>query len=334
MKLTNVISVIALVSVMTSGATALAGDWKLGGYVDGQYEGLSNHDSAAGFVVHEGALFINKEMDGSEVRIALPMSSRGAGANSLTFATGMAEAWVGHKYSNGFRWKLGQWAGIFGSESNFSADRALTRKSITNTVTTPTTNTGLNAGYDLGKEITFDVYASDPNSQGTLTAGDNMEFGGRLGFAPEIFHLSVGYAMRKIGTENRTLLDLTAGANLGGFSLDAQFDMLKPEVAGADTGTALLFQALYAHSDVLSFAGRFEMLNKVATVNGSTFYGVTTPTPGLYKVMSVAVGPQYQLSKELKAKFDYTYTSFKNDTLGTDADKGHAYILAAVYSFK
>jgi len=316
---------------LLSGMTAFAADTnlKVGGFVDGQYYGTNNSLSTEGFVVNDGALYMQKDMDNGGFHLDLPFSSNlingVLGGNNFNFATNKAQAYVDYKYGMGVKWRLGQFDKLYGAESNDTVDLHFTRQGLLYNQENLRTHTGLSIGYEMDK-FSIMALAADTNGSNTNLGGGKMDWGVVLAFAPEQFHVSAGWLMRQSAAGDKThLYDIIAGTTMGGLEANLEFAMSKPPVG--DSGIGIMAEGIYGVTDMISGGVRFDYTSKLDQT------GIATGTQ--FNDIGVTVGPQFAMTKDLRVKADYTFTSMSvtPTVAGVDATKKHEYALAAVYKF-
>ncbi len=308
-----------MISVMLLSGAAYASDGiKLGGYADARYNWANTTPNTNNFGVAEGALYLGKTMGMGEVMVDLPFAGGGA-TNTFTFATGMAQAWVGWKYDNGFSWKMGQFDGIYGFEANDSADRFFSVAGLLKAghPTTagllkaghPTTHTGLKVAYAMSDSMNFHFLVANPANSGTMTGG-NPDFGVRLDTKMDAYTASLGALFSKaVGAADGTMaFDLIVGTKMDALSFNLEGDFSKTGDASAMGFMALV---TYGFSEMTKFGARLDWTKDAADA----------------KMLGLAVGPSFEMNKDLTVKLEYNM--LKPD----GADSQSAIVLAAVHRF-
>lgn len=312
-----------LAVAMLSLQTTQAADVKLGGFVDAQYRNraFTSVTENNSIVVNDGALYLSKEMDNGEVMIDLPFRGGSSSTTNtttgvitqnanFTFASSKAQAFVGYKYSNGLKWRFGQYDAIYGFEGNDTKDIAWTQRGLTSSFL-PNVHTGLLASYDLTKESAFSAMVANQRDAGVM-ASLKPNWGFKLTYNPS-FRSSLGVLIQDKATGEQNLYDFLIGSNFGALAVDLQFDVKK---LSAKTGWSGMLNGIYGVTDIINFGTRIEIAKKMtAFINES----------------QVTVGPQFKMTKDLTGKLDFSTRSQKNADGVTTTQKSTA--IAAVYAF-
>lgn len=322
-----------IVMALLLGGAALAAESsppvKVDGYVDAQLFGSSRASLSDGFVAFSGSVFVSKDFNGTEAKIGIPFMPANNSPTDAAFTLGAGKfrAYVAHKYPFGLKWKLGQFDTFLGFELNDAPDIAFTRHGLVYSAAIPVVHTGLVTSYDLMQNMTINLMVANPRDQNKLRQA-NPEFAAQLTFNPANFRFAAGYLFGKDATTTETgsVLDVVAGATFGPLAADAEMTMKKFAAVGVDSGMGLLGNLIYSVTDEFSAGARVEYASKLGTATLENGY----TTVGDNQLM-ITAGPQYSITKELKAKLDYTY--LKDTPAAGDATTEHFYALAAVYKF-
>lgn len=282
---------------LLAGVNVRAEGWKVGGFADANYQWTNTVNT--GFRMGDAALRFAHEGKESSVVIdaAFDLNTSFAFANK-------GQAYVAHKYGNGFGWKLGMFDTPFGNESNYSDRNWAASGSVIAAGMLPTTFMGAQVSYTSGA-MAFTLMGADPRGTRIMGAGANPDLALQAGYTAESFWVKAGF-LYNTATTYGYLIDVLAGVKMGSFKADLGFDMANP--AGVSK-MGIYVNPVYAFSDKLDAGVRFEYY---APVSGTT-------------VLSATAGPTFSMSKELKVRPQYTYMS----TSGVTA---HGAILSAVYS--
>jgi hypothetical protein len=329
----NAVKAVLLSSVVLSAGISQAADLKVGGFVDGQYQwdnkGLTNT-----FKIQDGALQLAQHVDNAGFVLDLPFHTN-AGSMGLFVGTDQAQAFVDVRYDNGGRWKLGQFDSIYGFESNRTVDLFFTRQGQLHNAL-PKTFDGLLLGYDASKELGINLMVANP-ADAPFMAKQNPALGAQVTYKSDMGRAAVGYEMNKDSAANATssLIDVVVGGNFGALAVDLEGDVQK--TLSYDSGKGLLANVIYSVDDKLGLGVRGEYFKNwnVADASGAqvTFPAIGTAAPSaVNKGMDVTVGPSYAMSKNLRVRADYTFTSI-TAVENTDAVKAHAAAVSAVYKF-
>lgn len=323
----------------SSALTAAKDEGKLNvhGFVDGGWYNDSGVPTNQGFLVRDGAIFVDKSLAGGSVTIALPLrsavnNSLGSGAVRREFGFDLearGQAYIAYKYDNGAFWKLGKFDKLFGVESNFTDSVRFTTQGLLYTFFAPRTHTGMLAGYRLAEMFDIQLYAAHTN--GVLSAdgfgsasgvgttfgasSNRYDFGGQVGARTDDLQLLFGYRMKKDAQANATesLLDVIGGFKLGPIHYNAGFDLGNYAEAARKSSVGLLGLVAYDISSALAAGVRFEYITNMGGIDGG-------------KGLLLTVGPQYRMNENITFKADY---SFKSQTFAAGADATKSHILAA-----
>lgn len=296
---------------------------KVSGFLDTQYQWQNKAGTSNGFVLNDAAIYMSASMGDVEAKIDLPFASA-AGTNAFTVTAAKAQAYFDWKHDS-CTFRFGQFDTIFGFEAEDTADINLSTLGLVKTNMLPRTHMGLMYNHNFNGQFALSALIADPQNEGKLTNGttsQNLEYGIQLGvMAIPSFKFGVGYLMHKIGTETRTLLDVTANYTQGSFGLDLGLDLRKPATAGADSAMGFVIEPNWAMNESWNGTIRFENMSK------------NTGFAGNYSDMQIAIGPQYAVNKNLKLKVDYTFHSSKALETTPEATKTHGFNVGGVFRF-
>ncbi len=265
-------------------------DFWLKNYSRDSHAGVSGSPES-GFGLEDGALYINYQKDSLSFMLDVPFrryKNSDAGNNTnpnsspngnIVLGNDKAQAYVKYTSPYNFEVAFGQFDTIYGVEVNDSKDRYFSKTGLVYDYMLPVTHTGAMISYNYnGGYARF--LAANPNNKGSLgdssTGDNNYEYGAALGYSNDMLRGQVGYLVRPInkasgvGGGRRDLIDVTAGATLGKFSLDLEYSMLgddsKNTLTPLDTtdkeanGIGFLALASYNLTDKWSLGLRFEHL--------------------------------------------------------------------------
>jgi hypothetical protein len=315
---------------------------RVSGFVDPQLQITSSGNTVSkGFVLNDGALYVDGSVESTEFKIDIPLRMFSTGNVDFDIAKTRAQAYASAKYSNGLKWKLGQFDTTFGFEGNDTVDIAFTRQGIVYTFTDPFVHTGLLVGYEMG-EMSFNLYATNPNDSGILPSGtkpsdpfanpvtnNGMQYGAQFVYTSPELRGSLGGLTFMNGKSNMSDIyyDVTLGVTIDAFSMDAEISYNKVG-ANATASYGYLLQLMYTGPEGLSFGARGEIVND-RSQRESRMYD---QLGAVSKQSLLFVGPQYAVNSALKLKLDYTYQSVVA-TEGAVSVPEHGLNVAAVYRF-
>jgi hypothetical protein len=307
---------------------------KISGFLDAQYIQNDHQELTRGFLINDGALYLTTTTEGVDFKIDLPF--RMFTQNSPNFDLGLtkAQAFVGQKLSNGFRWKVGQFDTSFGFEGNDTVDVLFTRQGSVYNFTDPFVHTGMLLGYDFNSELGLNFYMDNPNDRGVLT-GKNIQYGLQLVDASSTSRFSAGFLVNQDPTtqEMNYYLDVTSGITMASFSIDTElsynkrYDLPTPE-SSTTQGLGVLLQFAYTFTESLSFGSRTEYVTQLALPDPR---GIVIGGPLKSQVLSF-FGIQYSLTKGIRLKFDYSY---QKDLyfVTSESEVANGFQMASVFRF-
>ena len=305
----HIIAVSAL--ALTSAVAQAADGSSFSGFVDAQW-GWIKDGSGDGARVNLGQVAWSHQMGEASVKLEIPFAQT-AGTSDFALGNDLTQAFVQYNYAGGLSWSLGQWDGIFGLERNDTNMVQFTNQGAM-FGTQAKTNTGLMLGYKLSDSMNVDVYVSGARDAGGTDSMDAPELGGKFSLGGD-FHLSVGAFFRQEGDDvSRIYVNSVIGMKMAGLDLGAEVTYTKAGAGDASIGAGLI--GSYGISDALAAGLRVQYLSNFEA----------------HQQIDVTVGPQYNMTKNLRVKADYTL-SMVTATKGADAVNGQSAALAAVYSF-
>jgi hypothetical protein len=305
-------NIIALSAAILSATAAQASDaTQFSGFTDAQW---TFGEGTSGASIADGAVRMSKSLGEGSINVDIPFSlSLVANSNDFNLGQDKAQAYISYKYANGLSWRLGQWDGIFGLERNDSPDFQFTRHGALWGVQAKT-HTGLMVGYALSDKMNVDVYVAGVADQGstntsTDSIGDTLpELGAKFSMSGDL-RLSLGASYAKVASDLANLyINGTAGMAFGALDLGLDIQAKKSGNEG-DLGLGAGVTGIYGVSDSLKASIRAQYLSNINPDN----------------TIEVTVGPQYDMTKDLRVKVDYTLTS--------SGGTSHSGAVAAVYSF-
>ena len=306
-------NIIAISAILLSASVAQAADeaTKFSGFADAQW---TFGEGTTGASIADGAVRMSKMLGEGSLNIDIPYSlSTVANSNDFNLGQDKAQAYINYKYANGFSWRLGQWDGIFGLERNDSPDFQFARHGALWGLQAKT-HTGLMVGYALSDKMSVDVYVAGVADQGstntsTDSIGDTLpELGAKFSMSGDL-RVSLGASYAKVASDLSNLyVNGTAGMAFGALDLGLDIQAKKSGNDG-DLGLGAGVTGIYGLSDTLKASIRAQYLSNINPEN----------------TIEVTVGPQFDMTKDLRVKVDYTLTNA--------GDTSHAGAVAAIYSF-
>ena len=319
---------IGVMGAMLLGSAAFAADGlKVGGYVDAGYDWAKSKVTVGStettmptvntFSFHEAALSVSKDMGAGGAHVLLPFNyGSGAGAQTVAFNATNAEAFVSWKYDNGFSWKLGQFASIYGFEGKDSVDHRFTSNGLL-FAALPATHAGWLGSYAVSDMLVAHFLVANPTGQAEMAAGaGNPNLGFRLDAKMDAFHASVsglfGHAAKS--GKNDWTFDVIGGTKAGAATIDAEVVFMN------DSKYGFLGQVGFGVNDTTNVAAKIEYQVPVKDKSASN--------------MLLAVGPEFAMSSDLSVKADFNWASDKITMSGTEVKaSGYGLSASAVYKF-
>jgi hypothetical protein len=306
-----------------------------GGYADTSWNSV-NRDGDANdtntFSVPEGALYVGKKFDGSEVYLDLGFTE-----TSGTFTATISQAWVAANYENGLSWKMGQFDNLFGwyagredsHQYNFSHTGFLQNYF-------PRLHMGGMLAYNFSDMLDVQlVVANDRDDNGGAKLDDGngrLDFGVNVGADVDTFSVDVGFLFENgndaVADEFGYVGSLAVATTFDPVSVGLYGVFSQPDVEDADSDFGVGLDLAFDVNEQISFGVRGEWAqigdsNVFGSGIGSTTYNETTMAfegdgaallAGEGKqVMQVTVGPQMRMNDNVTAKLDYTWEQLKND---------------------
>lgn len=268
----------------------------ISGYISPLFSQKAAADVEAAVVLASGG-----EDGGSpfEAKVDVPVFLR-QGSSALIIGTERAQAFVGRRRGSGWHFRAGQFDSSFGFEANDRADNFFGNPGLLWS-SNPTVHAGVTAGYDLGSGTGVVAYYAAPNDTGPLVDGISSahQSGLQLSYSGA-FRSTAGWLA---GVDSRLYLDATAGIDVGGVALDAEYNRISEMDAAAVSGV-LLHVVAPLPREGLALGARFESRAGVE---------------------QLSVGPRYQVGEALQYRANYTAAL---------SDGGSSQVVAdAVYKF-
>ncbi len=304
--------IIAVSALALTSAVAQAADGSsFSGFVDAQW-GWIKDGTTDGARVNLGQVAWTHQMGEASVKLEVPFAQT-TGTSDFVLGNDLTQAFIQYSYASGLSWSLGQWDGIFGLERNDTNAVQFTNQGAM-FGTQAKTNTGLLLGYKLSDSMNVDLYVSGARDAGGTDSMDAPELGGKFTLGGD-FRLGVGAFFRQEGDDvNRLYVNTVVGMKMAGLDLGAEVTYTKAGAGDAAIGAGLI--GSYGITDSTTAGVRVQYLSKFDA----------------HQQIDVTVGPQFNMTKNLRVKADYTY-SMVTATEGADSVNGQSAALAAVYSF-
>ncbi len=312
---------------------------KVTGFFDAKYSNFSITDDAAtesgnnesGFLLDDGALYINYEKENVSAVIDIPFrrlkvgdtnstsSTPGASSNgNVIFGAEKTQAYAKVKWMDGLSSWMGQFDGPIGLEGSDSKDRMFGKTAYLSDSMMPTTQVGFATEY-TNKGFLVKAIAANSNNKGSngndARGDNNSEYALVLGFSNENFHTQIGGMSRSVAKANadgyasRQVYDLIVGGTVGKFGIDFEYAILRDPAkntltAGdnADTekdGQGFMILPTYKVTDSSLIGLRYE---QVTDDPGAA---------GFKTVQTYSVGYHYKYSENLEMRAEYVGYDFK-----------------------
>ena len=351
-----------LVAVSWLAIPAFAG---IGGFIDTQITDTENTNPNS--EIADAAVYVTKELGRGKMVLDLPFSYTAANAegvilkqdltssglgnstNVRPYATAFrafnkkAQAYLSWGYDFGLNWQLGRFDSPFLNEAQDTVGlNALTEQGPL-FFALPNMHNGLMLTYAAGPMSVMALTSRADGRVSDKANGENLEWGVLAKYAQGSMYAGAGLYLHKPNTETHSVVEVMLGTKMSDISVDAQAIFTKPAKAGADSGFGAGATIGYQLDKMWSFAVRPNYLSKVALNNGNEIAQVEVDTAaagaaswhvggGAYRWFQVAVGPQAQVSDELRIRANFIWDSIKA-TESLDAVSSKAWTLSAVYKF-
>ena len=320
---------LGILSALAMSGTAFA-DVNVSGYVDAGY-GWSNKAAgdANAFSFNEGGVWFTGNSGGSGFVLDVGVGNGYSldvdsdGENEGFGSVEVQQAYITHKYDNGFSWGLGMWDSQLGSESNDSVNRHFLKTGLLDDLL-PATETGALFGYDLSDTLALHLWVVN----GSDTKDINYPaLGFKLSSKMDGMNARVGAqfvngvvedASGKFSSNSETgyMIDVGADTKMGDIHVAAQLVLVKAAVKDGESGLGFGVEGGTAIGEGATFDLGVEWEN-----------GKSDGTDTKTTTLELRAGPRFALSEALTVKADYTMKKAK------DVDATHAIDLAGIYKF-
>ena len=187
--------------------------------------------------------------------------------------------------------------------------------------------------YGTGPVTLMGIASRQDGTVGDRAAGENLEYGVMGKWTHDAMYVGAGLYMHNPGTaatantNSHQIIEVMAGTKMSDWTIDAQALFTKTAIPSAESGIGLGATINYAVDKTWSVGIRPNYSSKVA---GAATAHTGANTTG--STLEVAVGPQVNLTDDLRMRANYTYTSVKTTSGGT-ANNTSDWTLSAVYKF-
>ncbi|MFM8269149.1 MAG: outer membrane beta-barrel protein, partial [Pseudomonadota bacterium] len=142
-------------------------------------------------------------------------------------------------------------------------------------------------------------------------------------------YLGAGVYLHKpdsTATATHQIIEVMAGTKMSDWTIDAQAVIGKVASTGAESGFGIGGTVNYAWDKTWSFGIRPNYTSKLAAAGSHT-------NGTLAKTLEVTVGPNVNLSDDMRVRLNYTYSDTKDSATATDNGNDSTWALSAVYKF-
>jgi len=338
-----------LVAVGWLAVPAFAG---LGGFIDAQVGSRlsGTPEQSLNSQIADAAVYLSKELGRGKMMIDLPFSFTAANA-AIPLTNGpagvnfpydsafrafdtKAQAYVNWSYDFGLSWTLGRFDSPFLNEANDTVGlNAYTSQGILFSAL-PRMHNGLMLTYGQGPVTLMGVASRQNGTVGARDAGEKLEYGLLGKWTRDAMYVGAGWYMHGPGTdalantETHSIIEVMAGTKMSDWTIDAQAIFTKVALSGAESGFGVGGTINYAVDKMWSIGVRPNYLSKVGASSAGTWHTAN----GAWSQLQVAVGPQVNLTDDLRMRANYTYNSSKQNDGGTAVNTSD-WTLSAVYKF-
>lgn len=301
------------------GSVASAQGVKVSGFAAPGFSWIK--DKSNGFGLSDGAIYLSASGDMAEVMVDIPFATSGTN-NDFAIATGKAQAYVGHKFDMGVHWKLGQFDYAGGYEGNDAPTHMFATNSWIVAEMLPVTHTGMTVGFSPSDMLDVNVIFANQRDLGAQVPNAKYDIGANVSATMDAFKLGVNFLYGEIAPAvTSMLLDVVASTQMSG--LDLALDVVYNNVKDADAQYGFGVQAGYGVNDQVSVGARFEYAKAAVNLTDAA----------LTKALAFTFGPQYNATKAMKIKADYTLEKTEFDATGATSTTDHKVAVVAVYNF-
>lgn len=341
-----------LVAVSWLAIPAFAG---IGGFVDAQVGGAQTAgaaDTTLNSQIADAAVYLSKELGNGKLMIDIPFSYNATNADVATYGGAgvpgaaliaaaydsgfrsfntKAQAYINWSYDFGLSWQLGRFDSPFLNEANDTVGLGPYSTQGGLFATLPRMHNGLMLTYGQGPVTLMGVASRQDGTVGAREAGENLEYGVLGKYTHDMGYLGAGLYMHKPGTtatpnaESHSIIEVMAGTKMSDWTIDAQAVFGKVAQAGADSGFGIGGTVNYAWDKMWSIGVRPNYVSKL----GAAIDHATATTGSAFEL---TVGPQAQMTDDLRLRANYTWTSRKADANATSVSDSE-WALSAVYKF-
>jgi len=337
-----------LVAVSWLAIPAFAG---IGGFVDAQVGGgqtAGADDTTLNSQIADAAVYLTKELGNGKMMLDLPFSFTAANA-AIPVTNGpagvgfpydtafrafdtKAQAYLSWAYDFGLSWQLGRFDSPFLNEANDTVGLGPYATQGDLFATLPRMHNGLMLTYGQGPVTVMGIASRQDGTVGARAAGENLEYGVLGKYTHDMGYLGAGLYMHKPGTtatpntESHSIIEVMAGTKMSDWTIDAQAVFGKKAQAGAESGFGIGGTVNYAWDKMWSVGVR---PNYTSKLEAATVHDGATNTGSAFQL---AVGPQAQMTDDLRLRANYTWTSRK-DTANAPSVSDSEWALSAVYKF-
>jgi hypothetical protein len=332
-----------LVAVSWLAMPAFAG---IGGFIDAQVGSRlsGTPEESLNSEIADAAVYLSKELGRGKVMVDLPFSFTAANAAlPAPFGTSYdsafrafntkAQAYINWSYDFGLSWQLGRFDSPFLNEANDTVGLGAFATQGHLFSLLPRMHNGLMLTYGTGPVTLMGIASRQDGTVGAREAGENLEYGVMGKWTHDAMYVGAGLYMHNPGTagtantNSHQIIEVMAGTKMSDWTIDAQALFTKTAIASAESGIGLGATINYAVDKTWSVGIRPNYSSKVAGA-ATAHTGVNTTG----STLEVAVGPQVNLTDDLRMRANYTYTSVKATSSATAANTSD-WTLSAVYKF-
>lgn len=315
---------LGILSALAISGSAFA-DVNVSGYLDAGY---SWSNKAAGghnaFSFNEGGVWFTGKAGGSSFVADLDVGN-----------AAFEQAYVSHKYDNGFSWSLGVWDTQLGAEANDSVNRQFLKTGLLWSLL-PETETGLSMGYDLSEALGLQLWVVNDTTSNSIKYpvlgfklsskmdGMNARVGAQFFTKVDEVTSSSGVSYAANG-ETGYLIDVGADSKFGDIHVAANLLLKKDADKNAKSGLGFGVEGGAKLAEGTSFDVGVEWVNDKA---GKLNKAETDPV----SVIELRAGPRFEMSDALTIKADYTFKKNGGDNAKNDKAE-HEVGLAGIYKF-
>jgi hypothetical protein len=295
----------------------------LSGFADAQIRPESGSGNSYGFLINDGAVYVNAKKGDISALIDIPFSFQGTTSPAFDVGLNQAQAFITWTHDSGFSLQIGQFDALLGFEDNDALERRFADFGIVSNNFQLSTHLGVQANYAFNEENILSLLWANPNGAGARSTGSH-EYGILYSLDDGQSRASAGLTWNKDAASGGSTLavDAIVGVTLGALQADVEM-ALKDTPGIAELGFGIGLHGQYDLTDKTNLAVRLEYVSNAPDTS-------TTPATIAGNMIGMTMGPQYKINENVRAHLDYAFTQLRNAGVSTNTHSG---VLSVVAGF-